>query len=119
MPRVLVVDDEHLVSMMLADWLAELGCETLGPANTVAAALRLIDQAPVDAAILDVSLGNEQSYPVANELRRRRIPFAFATGHGAEVLAVPFKDAPLLSKPFEFRPFEAVVRTLVTERRRD
>ncbi|MEJ0098106.1 MAG: response regulator [Bauldia sp.] len=82
MPRILLLDDEPLIAMMVADWLAEIGCETVGPADSVASALGFLDGEPLDGAILDVWLGDEDSFPVADTLRRRGVPFAFATGHG-------------------------------------
>ena len=99
--------------MEMEDWLTELGCETVGPANSVRAALTLIDTTAPDAAILDVSLRNENSYPVADALRGRAIPFAFATGYGASSIDVRFKDALILSKPFDFEAVKRVVTALL------
>src|SRR5665213_1531012 len=108
MPRILLLDDEPLIAMMMADWLTELGCETVGPADTVATALQLIEETGVDGAILDVSLGDGSSFAVAQALRRRGIPFAFATGHGADKLADGFADTLLLPKPFDFAAVKGV-----------
>jgi DNA-binding response OmpR family regulator len=110
MPRVLVVEDERLIAMMVQEWLTELGCQTLGPAHTVADALALIKDAPIDAAILDVSLQKEDCAPVAATLHDRGVPFAFATGHAANGLAARFPGAPSLAKPYDFED----VRTVVT-----
>src|SRR6202011_388062 len=92
MPSILVLDDEPLISMLLEDWLAELGCETIGPVQSVQSALDAIARTAPDAAILDVSLQSENSYSVADVLRDRGVRFAFATGHGANALAPRFKD---------------------------
>jgi DNA-binding response OmpR family regulator len=113
MPRILLLDDEPLISMMMEDWLTELGCETVGPANSVPIALGLIDGASIDGAILDVSLGNEESYSVADALRERGVPFAFATGRGADGVAVRFQDALIVRKPFAFEEVRAVIAKLL------
>src|ERR1017187_7114902 len=116
MPRILLLDDEPLIAMMVADWLTEIGCETVGPADTVAAALQLIEEAGPDGAILDVSLGSGNSFAVAETLRRRGIPFAFATGHGADKLALGFADSLILSKPFDFAAVKGFVSRLLDGR---
>jgi CheY-like chemotaxis protein len=113
MPRILVLDDEPLISMMLQDWLSELACETIGPAGSVQGALVLIEDTPPDAAILDLSLGDERSYAVATALRARRIPFAFATGYGDKSVIAAFKDEMILSKPFDFNAIKNVLATLL------
>jgi CheY-like chemotaxis protein len=118
MPRILVLDDEVLISILVEDWLAELGCETVGPANSVPSALGLIDGTALDGAILDVSLGNGNCYPVADALHDRGIPFAFATGRLGKEIAVRFKDALILSKPFDFEAVRAVVSKLLDSRAR-
>ena len=114
MPRVLVVDDELLIAMMVEEWLSELACETVGPAHSVTKALELINSARPDAAILDVSLGAEESYPIADALRARQIPFALATGHSANDVESRFKDVPILSKPFDFDTVRLVVSKLTS-----
>jgi CheY-like chemotaxis protein len=118
MPRILVLDDEVLISILVEDWLTELGCETVGPANSVPGALGLIDGTGLDGAILDVSLGNGNCYPVADALRDRDIPFAFATGHLGKEIAARFKDALILSKPFDFEAVRTVVTKLLDSRAR-
>jgi CheY-like chemotaxis protein len=97
--RVLVVEDEMLVAMLLSDILAELGCQVVGPAGDVARALALVGEAVLDCALLDVSLGGEEVFPVALALAARELPFVFVTGH-AEPLAPPFEDRPRLIKPY-------------------
>ncbi|RBP16045.1 response regulator receiver domain-containing protein [Roseiarcus fermentans] len=110
MARILIVDDEPLIAMLAEDWLNELGHETVGPALTLEDAVRLLDEA-FDAAILDVSLGAGTSYPLAERLRERGVPFAFATGH---VAADPGCGAVVqLAKPFDFHLFREVVGVLL------
>ena len=98
--RILVVEDEPLVAMLLEDLLLELGLEVIGPALRLERALELARSEPMDAAILDVNLAGERSYAVAEQLAARGIPFAFATGYGSPGLDRNL-DAPLLRKPFE------------------
>jgi DNA-binding response OmpR family regulator len=102
MRRILILDDEPLIAMMVEDWLTEIGCEAVGPANSVASALRLVESEKLDGAILDVSLGGENSYSVADALRTRGIPFTFVTGRGADGVDSRFEGAPVLAKPFDF-----------------
>ncbi len=113
MPRVLVVEDEPLIAMLVEDWLAELQCQTVGPAATAAHALTLIDAAPIDGAILDVSLDGHDSFAVAAALRERAIPFAFATGHATDRIEERFKDAPRLAKPYDFERVKGVLAILL------
>ena len=100
MPRILVVEDEALIALVLEDWLADLACETVGPAASAHAALGLIESTKLDAAILDVTLREGDSFAVAEALRARNVPFAFATGHGPASIDARFRDAPILVKPF-------------------
>lgn len=98
--RILVVEDEPLVAMLIEDLLLELGCKVIGPAATVAQALALADTGP-DAALLDVNLGTEQSYPVADRLAADGVPFAFVTGYGRHGLTGPHTARPTIPKPFK------------------
>lgn len=99
--RILIVEDEPLIAMMLEDFLEVLGKELAGQADTVAEALAVIDRGGVDAAILDVNLrGGEKSWPVADALAAKGIPFVFATGGSQGGLVADHVDRPTLSKPF-------------------
>jgi DNA-binding response OmpR family regulator len=111
--RVLVLEDEPLIAIMIRDWLAELGCETLGPAQTVQAALALIESSLPDAAILDISLGNQDCYPVADRLQDRVVPFVFATGSSGDNIVSRHQAAPRLSKPFSFEAVSGVIGKLL------
>ena len=102
MPRVLLLDDEPLITMLLEDILEQLGYEIVGPAHTVAVALGLIEATPPDAAILDMNLGKELSYPAADALRVRRIPFMFLTGYIAPGIDARFHNEFVMTKPFDF-----------------
>lgn len=115
MPRILVLDDEPMIAMLVQDWLQELGYETVGPAQTVSAAIDLLESAVLDGAILDVSLGNEDCYAVAERLQVRGVPFAFATGHGRNAIDARFKDAAVLPKPFDFVMMQRVLMELIAK----
>ncbi len=100
--RILVVEDEMIVAMLIEDILTDAGATVVGPAARVAKALDLLIEVDgVDAALLDVNLAGEMTTPVAEELRRRGIPFAFATGYGAAGVPDGFAGQPLLQKPFQ------------------
>ena len=117
MPRILWVEDEPLFAMLVVDWLADLDCEPVGPAASVPAALGLVDEIELDGAILDVSLDGHDSFPVADVLRARQIPFAFATGHGVGRIAERFHDVPTLIKPYDFERVRDVVTRLLDRMR--
>ena len=112
MSRILIVEDEPLIAMLLEDWLRELGHDTLGPASDVDQALKLLDEAGCDAAILDVSLGSQNCYPVAEHLSRRNIPFALATGHASPSVDPRFQGREVLSKPYDFAAVERTIARL-------
>lgn len=112
MPRILVLDDEPLIAMMVEDWLMDLGHEIVGPAHSVASALSLLEQSAPDAAILDISLAGETSYAVADVLAARGIPFVFATGRSIDGLEERFRSAPTLSKPFDLDALTNVIAQL-------
>jgi DNA-binding response OmpR family regulator len=113
-PRILVVDDEPLISMMVEDWLIELGHEVVGPARSVADGLGFATGASLDGAILDIRLGGETSYAIAQALQERAIPFAFASGQGDADPDSGFENAPFLTKPFDFGSVQAVLAELLT-----
>lgn len=112
--QVFLVEDEALVALMLEDMLADLGCVLVGTADTVARALsRITEAATIDAAILDVHLGGETVFPVADALLQRRVPFAFSTGFGPADLAARYPGSRLLAKPY---PAEALAQALANMR---
>jgi two-component sensor histidine kinase len=101
--RVLLVEDESLVAMMMGEALRELGYSVIGPCATAAEAAATIDSTDVNAAILDVNLDGELVYPVAELLAAREIPFAFITGYGEESLSPRYANVPVLQKPIDSR----------------
>jgi DNA-binding response OmpR family regulator len=98
--RVLVVEDEMLIAMLLEDVLQERGCKVIGPVGRVTKAVPLANMEPLDMAILDVNVAGEEVFPVACELARRAIPFVFVSGYGADRLPKKWCDRPILQKPF-------------------
>jgi DNA-binding response OmpR family regulator len=98
---VLIVEDEPLVAMLIEDMLVEMGFEILGPAMRLEPALEMAREESFDLAVLDVNLANEQSFPVAQVLKDRGIPFVFATGYGVTGLNGRFQEVTTLQKPFE------------------
>ena len=111
--RILVVEDEVIVAMLIEDILSDQGATIVGPAARVAKALELLDDGPLDGAVLDVNLAGEMTTPVAEELRRRGIPFAFATGYGAAGLPEGFAGQPLLQKPFQEHDLNRVMAEVI------
>ena len=103
---IMVVEDEALVALSLHDFLSELGYSVVGPVGRVAEALRILNQGPVDAAILDVNLAGEFVYPLAELLRTRNIPFVFATGYSSESIDPRFGDISVLQKPIDRQMLE-------------
>jgi CheY-like chemotaxis protein len=98
--RVLIVEDEMLVAMNIEDMLLDLGHEVAGLAGRLAPALALANEAEFDLAMLDVNLAGQQSFPVADVLIGRGIPFLFATGYGIKGIPEAYRDRPVLQKPF-------------------
>lgn len=97
--RVLIVEDETMVCMMIEDMVTALGGTVVGPAGSLAQALALSDE-PIDVAILDVNLNGEPSSAIADRLMLRGVPFVFATGYGRGRLEDSYKDVLVLKKPF-------------------
>ena len=106
--RVMIVEDEALIGMMMKDALTGLGLAVMGPFVTVSDAMRALDDHPVDFAILDVNLGGEWVYPVADRLAMRGIPFVFITGYGVDGLDGRFAQTPVFEKPIEPRVLETM-----------
>jgi CheY-like chemotaxis protein len=107
-PRILVVDDEPLIALLMEDWLTELGCEVVGPAHSVRQALELVPQGKLDGAFLDVGLPGEDVYTLASELDNHGVPFSFLTGR--DRLAVRTKRPDLImQKPIDFAALKTVL----------
>ena len=99
--RILVVEDEMMIAMLVEDMLTELGCSVVGPAHALAEALALAQSEPgLDAALLDVNLAGQPVFPVADALREKGVPAIFSTGYGDAGLRDIDRGSPVLQKPF-------------------
>jgi CheY-like chemotaxis protein len=98
--RVLVVEDEGAVAMMIEDMLEDLGCEVVASVGRLAEAREVATAAEIDFAMLDVNVAGQLVFPVAEILRDRGIPVLFSTGYGASGLPSEFDGHQVLSKPF-------------------
>ncbi|UYY78959.1 response regulator [Sphingomonas sp. R1] len=98
--RVLIVEDEMTIAFLIEDMLEDLGHEVVEIAMRLPEALEAARRVDADLAILDVNLDGHRSFPVADILEARSIPFAFATGYGALGLEGPYRERPVLAKPF-------------------
>ena len=99
--RVLVVEDEAAIAIDIARTLEEQGATIVGPASAVDDALRLIEDGLVDCALLDIRLGDDVGWPVADALERQRVPFVFLTGYTATVGAAERYHRPTVQKPYQ------------------
>ncbi|MBG6120249.1 MULTISPECIES: response regulator [unclassified Sphingobium] len=111
--KVLIVEDESMVAMLIEDMFEDLGCEILASAGSVADALRLLPDIRPDFALLDVNLAGERVLPVAAALAERNVPFAFATGYGGDGLPEGFEDKPFIGKPFQLQQLADAVSLAV------
>lgn len=111
--RVLVVEDEAAIAMLLEDMLLDFGCEIVGPVARLAAALTMAQTETFGLAILDVNLAGEPIYPVAEALATRGVPFVFSTGYGATGIKDPFRDRPVVQKPFTQNELRRMLLTAI------
>ena len=110
--RVLIVEDEMLVLMMIEDMLADLGCKSVTSAATVEKALALIDAQAFDVALLDMNLDGNDSHPVAEALSARGVPFVYSTGNTGQNLRDGYSDRPVLKKPYRYEELAAILASL-------
>jgi CheY-like chemotaxis protein len=111
--RILVVEDEFLIRMLLEDMLDELGYAVAAAAGRVDEAAELAKTAEFEAAILDVNLDGHDVYPVADILVARGVPFVFVTGYGGRGLPDPYRQHPTLQKPFQIEDLHKTLGALV------
>lgn len=110
--RILVVEDESLVAMLIETILEDLGCIPVGPAANVDEGLALASgDGAIDAALLDVNVSGQQVFPVAEALEARGVPFVFSTGYGEAGLPDAWRGRPTLQKPFTEEAVQAAIRT--------
>lgn len=111
--RIFVVEDEALVAMLMEDILMDLGHEVSAIASRLHQARDMAQTGAFDLAILDVNLNDQPSYPIAETLRKRGIPFAFATGYGGMGLDPAFTGVPTLAKPYVAEDVRRLIAALV------
>jgi CheY-like chemotaxis protein len=106
--------------MLIGDWLNEIGCEVVGPAESVAKALAVIETegSALDGALLDVTLREGDSYEIADALALLGVPYAFVTGHGVGGLAPAYRKALVLSKPFMPEDLQKIIARMLEPRAR-
>lgn len=107
--RVLVIEDEVLISMLLGDMLEQLGCTVVGPAATIEEGWPLVEAGGFDVAVLDVHLAGVLIFPLGEALMDRGVPIIVATGSGADGLPPRFQDVTLLPKPYSLPALEAAL----------
>lgn len=112
--RVLVIEDEPLIAMVLCDHLADAGCESIGPAQSVERALSLLHAETFDAALVDGKLAGRSVDDIALALTQRSVPFAFVTGYGREALPPAFQEAMIVEKPFTQKQVIDALERLMT-----
>lgn len=99
--RILVVEDEYLIAMEVKNWLQTVGSKVVGPVPSVEQALDLIEDGGLEAAVLDINLGEgDTAYAIADELGERGIPYLFATGDAQMPRAAAYNQRPRLEKPY-------------------
>ncbi|HVY34148.1 MAG TPA: response regulator [Caulobacteraceae bacterium] len=110
--RILVVEDEMMIAMMLEDMLSDLGHSVVAIAGQLDSALGLARETDADMVILDLDLGGQTSLPVAQVLSERGIPFIFASGYGSQGLSPPFQDVITLKKPFDMNDLSRALKQM-------
>lgn len=111
--RVLIVEDDPIIAMLLQDMVEQLGCTVVGPAGSVTAAMRLLEDVPITGALLDCNLGGEKVWPVADRLTERHLPFVFSTGYGEAGVERRFAGVPVLAKPYDVKRLREVLMPLL------
>ena len=111
--RVLVVEDEYLIRMLLEDMLADLGFGVGAAVGTIAEASDFATKGDFEVAILDVNLEGKEIFPVADILIKRGLPFVFVTGYGENSLPKPYQGRPTLQKPFQAEQLKSTLTGLL------
>ena len=99
---ILVIEDEMLILMMIEDMLSDLGCKSISVASKIGQAITLIDGQVFDAAMVDLNLSGIESYPIADALIARDVPYFFSTGSSVTNIKDGYRDRDVLKKPFTF-----------------
>jgi len=98
--KVLIVEDEAAIAMLIEDMFMDLGCENIYSIANLGKALIEVEKEDFDICLLDVNLGGQEIYPAADILIRKEVPFLFSTGYGAQGLNDKYKNFPVIQKPF-------------------
>lgn len=99
--RILVVEDESLVAMLLETILSDMGCAVVGPVSNIGDGLQAVaGETALDAALLDVNVAGQEVFPIAEALKARGVPFVFSTGYGESGLPEHWRGHPTVQKPF-------------------
>lgn len=112
--KVLLVEDEFIISMLTEEMLNELGFEVSMSAATLEQGLECAGNGVFDLAVLDVNLNGQMSYPIADILAKRSIPFIFASGYGAQGIDARYTHTLKLQKPFTLAGLKNVITSAVT-----
>jgi CheY-like chemotaxis protein len=112
--RILVVEDEPIIGEMLKGMLSDLGAVVAATARTEEDARLLAEEAEIDAGVLDVNLNGERSFVAAETLRRRRVPFVFATGYGPDT-DIRVRGSIVVEKPYRLEQLEAALLAALDE----
>jgi CheY-like chemotaxis protein len=113
-PRLLVVEDEYLIRMLLEDMLDDLGYGIAAAVGTLSEARQIAADGDFSAAILDVNLDGQEIYPVADIHAKRGLPFVFVTGYGERSLPEPYRGRPALQKPFQAEQLKTTLAGLLS-----
>jgi CheY-like chemotaxis protein len=113
--RVLLVEDELLITLLVEDMLLSLGCEVADVPANLDDALSAARTGVFDLALVDLNLGGKLAYPVADILKERRIPFVFVTGYGSAGLEPDYADTPILEKPFSREDLNAIITRVLSD----
>jgi len=114
--RVLVVEDEYFVAILIEEILESAGCIVMGPIPRLPEALDAIDHEDYDVAVLDVNLAGERINPVADALSERNVPFLFVTGYGANSLPREYAQRPHICKPFRMAELLSALSSVMKPR---
>lgn len=114
--RILIVEDEAMISMLIEDIIEELGCRVVGPAARVEHALTVLETNEVDGAVLDINLDGQLSYRIADALAQRNLPFLFVTGYGEAGVDAAYRDRSVVQKPFTGEALGRALRALMLTR---
>jgi CheY-like chemotaxis protein len=113
--RLLIVEDEYLIRLLLEDMLIEFGCSIAAVASNLEDGKKAAEASEIDLAILDVNIDGQQVFPIADILRGRKLPFIFITGYGARGLPDHYRDTPTLQKPFQMHDLKATLARVLPD----